>query len=111
MVENGFLYRSAAGLYLPCMSEKSWNERSRKAMNTEAERVTQLASRPYRKVISGDEIEGFLAEAPELPGCVTAAASVDEALEMLRDAMEGWIEAALAAGDAIPEPAAAQLTA
>lgn len=66
--------------------------------------IREIVARPYRKVISGDDIEGYLAEAPKLPGCVTAGATVDEALEMLRDAMEGWIECALAAGDPIPEP-------
>ena len=68
--------------------------------------VQEIASRPYRKVISGDDAEGYLAEAPELPGCVTAGETVDEALHMLRDAMEGWIECALLAGEGIPEPEA-----
>jgi len=73
----------------------------------ERERLIQeIASRPYRKVISGDDIEGYLAEAPELPGCVTAGETVDEALHMLRDAMEGWIECALIAGENVPEPEA-----
>ena len=66
--------------------------------------VQQIVSRPYRKVISGDDTEGYLAEAPELPGCVTAGVTVEEALEMLRDAMEGWVECALLAGELIPEP-------
>ena len=69
-------------------------------------RVQEAASRPYRKVISGDDVEGYLAEAPELPGCVTAGKTVDEALLMLRDAMEGWIECALLAGEDLPEPKA-----
>jgi len=73
----------------------------------ELERRTQeIVSRPYRKVISGDDVEGYLAEAPELPGCVTAGETVDDALRMLRDAMEGWIECALLAGEEIPEPEA-----
>lgn len=71
------------------------------------ERMVQvIVARPYQKVIRGDDIEGYLAEAPELPGCVTAGATVIEALEMLRDAMEGWVECALLAGQPIPEPAA-----
>ncbi|MGI8926456.1 MAG: type II toxin-antitoxin system HicB family antitoxin [Tepidiformaceae bacterium] len=74
------------------------------------ELLREIVSRPYRKVISGDDIEGYLAEAPELPGCVTAGETVQEALDMLRDAMEGWIEDALLAGEPIPEPAAALAT-
>ena len=73
--------------------------------------VMRLASRPYRKVIRGNEAEGFLAEAPELPGCVTAGATMEEAASMLRDAMEGWIECALAAGEPVPEPEASPLSA
>jgi antitoxin HicB len=73
----------------------------------ERERMIQeLVLRPYRKVISGDDVDGYLAEAPELPGCITAGETVEEALAMLRDAMEGWIECALVAGDSVPEPAA-----
>jgi antitoxin HicB len=76
---------------------------------TDSERealIRQIAMRPYRKVISGDDVEGYLAEAPELPGCVTAGETIEEALAMLGDAIEGWIESALAAGLPIPEPAA-----
>ncbi len=77
-------------------------------MNDERERLIQdIVARPYRKVITGDDADGYLAEAPELPGCVTAGKTVEDALAMLRDAMEGWIEAALMAGEPIPEPAAA----
>jgi antitoxin HicB len=73
----------------------------------ERERLIQeIVDRPYRKVISGDDVDGYLAEAPELPGCITAGKTVEEALAMLRDAMEGWIESALLAGETIPEPSA-----
>ena len=71
-----------------------------------ARRVAELMRRPYRKVIRGDADEGFLAEAPELPGCLTAGATEEEALENLREAMAVWLEAALVAGRSIPEPAA-----
>lgn len=69
-------------------------------------RIQEIVARPYRKVISGDDIEGYLAEAPELPGCVTAGETIEEAERMLRDAMEGWVECALMAGEEIPEPEA-----
>jgi len=80
--------------------------------DTEREALVQrFASRPYRMVITGDDIDGYLAEAPELPGCITAGETVAEAAEMLRDAIEGWIEAALVAGEAIPEPESLRATA
>ena len=66
--------------------------------------IAEIVARPYTKVIRGDDVDGYLAEAPELPGCVTAGVTVEEALLLLRDAMEGWVECALRAGDPIPEP-------
>ena len=82
---------------------------------TEVEResmVQRIVSRPYRKEVRGDDIAGYLAEAPELPGCIiTAGDTVEDALSMLRDAMEGWIESALIAGEEIPEPRAAAVPA
>ena len=71
---------------------------------TEA-RIAELMALPYRKVIRGDAEQGYLGECPELPGCVTAGETEAEALEMLHDAMEAWLENALAHGDPIPPPA------
>ena len=66
--------------------------------------VQELLARPYRKVITGDPAEGFLASAPELPGCLTAGETEEEALALLREAMALWFESALVDGDPIPEP-------
>jgi len=41
--------------------------------------VQEIVARPYHKVIRGDDLDGYLAEAPELPGCVTAGETVFEA--------------------------------
>lgn len=68
------------------------------------ERARELIQRPYRMVICGEPMEGYLAEAPELPGCFTAGETPEEALELLRDAMELWFESMLDTGDPIPEP-------
>lgn len=69
--------------------------------------VRELASRPYRRVISGDNVDGYLAEAPE----VTAGETPAEANEMLQDAIEGWIESALLAGEVVPQPAVSRASA
>jgi predicted RNase H-like HicB family nuclease len=66
--------------------------------------VDEIMRRPYHKVISGDVEEGFLALVEELPGCMTAGETEEEALELLRDAMVGWLESVLLAGDPVPEP-------
>lgn len=69
------------------------------------QKITEQLQKPYLKVIRGDRREGFLAEAPELPGCITAGETEAEALAMLNDAMAAWFETALAHGWNVPEPA------
>ena len=48
--------------------------------------------------------EAFVAEIPELPGCMAHGASQEEALAHAKDAMALWIDTAREFGDAIPEP-------
>ncbi len=72
-----------------------------------AQRAAEIARRPYRKVVSGDADDGFLIEVPDLPGCVTAGETMEEAVGLLPDAMLLWIGTALEDGHTIPEPSAA----
>jgi predicted RNase H-like HicB family nuclease len=51
---------------------------------------------------------GFIALAPDLPGCSAFGETRDEALNEVRDAIEAWIGAARAAGNPIPAPSAPQ---
>ena len=67
-------------------------------------RVAEIMKQPYRKVISGNPEQGFLAEIPDLPGCMTAGETEEEAIELLRDAMVGWLTVSLEQGLPIPEP-------
>lgn len=72
----------------------------------EVEREIQRRVRlPYHRVISGDDVEGYLGEVIELPGCLTAGATPAEALANLDDAMAAWFESALKNDLTIPEPA------
>jgi antitoxin HicB len=63
---------------------------------------------PYRVTLTPDTDEdgrsGWVAEVVELPGCVSQGATPDEAVERVRDAMEGWIAVALEDGRDIPTP-------
>lgn len=68
------------------------------------QQIADLLKRPYHKVIHGEPREGYLAEAPELPGCITAGATEAEATHNLDEAMALWFEWALAGGRPIPEP-------
>ncbi len=44
----------------------------------------------------------WVAEVPSLPGCISQGKTYDEALINIEEAIELWIEGALADGEAIP---------
>jgi predicted RNase H-like HicB family nuclease len=48
--------------------------------------------------------EAFIAEVPELPGCMADGASYREALANAEVVIQEWIETAIQVGRAIPEP-------
>jgi predicted RNase H-like HicB family nuclease len=50
------------------------------------------------------EDAAFIAEVPELPGCMAHGESQDEALRHVQDAMAAWIEVAQEIGRSIPAP-------
>jgi predicted RNase H-like HicB family nuclease len=50
------------------------------------------------------EDQAFIAEAPELPGCMADGNTHGEALSNLEVVMAEWIETAKEMGRAIPEP-------
>ena len=51
-----------------------------------------------------DEDQVFVAEVPELPGCMAHGETQEEALEQAKEAMSLWIETAQEHGDPVPEP-------
>lgn len=50
------------------------------------------------------EDAAFLAEVPELPGCLSDGETRNEALANVEDAMQAWIETARELGRDIPTP-------
>ena len=48
--------------------------------------------------------DAFVAEVPELPGCMAHGDTQEAALEHVNEAMALWIDTALEFGDPIPEP-------
>lgn len=46
----------------------------------------------------------FIAEIPELPGCMAHGDSYETVLKNLQDAAQLWIETAEECGDVIPKP-------
>ncbi|MYB41849.1 MAG: type II toxin-antitoxin system HicB family antitoxin [Chloroflexi bacterium] len=71
-------------------------------MNAEA-----LLDRPYHiRLQQRDDGDGpyWFATVEELRGCMSDGDTEAEALDSVRDAMHGWISAALEAGRLVPEP-------
>lgn len=48
--------------------------------------------------------EAFIAEVPELPGCMAHGDTQESALANVKEAMQLWLETAREFGDPIPEP-------
>jgi predicted RNase H-like HicB family nuclease len=46
----------------------------------------------------------FVAEIPELPGCMAHGETQEAALANAKEAMQLWIDTALEFGDLVPEP-------
>ena len=51
-----------------------------------------------------NEDQAFIAEAPELPGCMAHGNDQEEALKNIKDAMQFWIDTAAELGRQVPEP-------
>ena len=51
-----------------------------------------------------DEDQVFVAEVPELPGCMAHGDTQEKALKNVNEAIELWIETAREFGDPVPEP-------
>lgn len=69
--------------------------------------VEEYMKYPYTiELTPGDD--GYFVKVKELPGCMSVGDTRAEALEMIEDAMRGWLEVALEDGVAIPLPQAMQ---
>ncbi len=66
-----------------------------------------LAARYVVELVE-DESGGFVARVPDLPGCVTQGDTREEAVELIEDAKQAWLESAWEHGDEIPLPSSAR---
>ena len=51
-----------------------------------------------------DEDQVFVADVPELPGCMAHGGTHEAALSNAKQAVQLWMDTALEFGDAVPEP-------
>ena len=63
-----------------------------------------MTERRYLIVIEGAEGEHYSAYAPDLPGCVATAATIEEVEHAMQDAIAFHLEGLREAGEPISEP-------
>jgi predicted RNase H-like HicB family nuclease len=51
-----------------------------------------------------DEDQVFVADVPELPGCIAHGDTPEAALANAKEAIQLWVETAQEFGDSVPEP-------
>ena len=62
-----------------------------------------MKSREYIIIVHLDETGGFWTEVPALPGCGSQGETVDEAIEMTKDAIQGYLASLGKHGQSLPE--------
>ena len=63
------------------------------ALQKERKYEVTVKGKKYPVILHPDtEDGGFWIECPSLPGCTSQGDTVEEALEMIKDAIEGWLE-------------------
>lgn len=63
-----------------------------------------MAAREFEVVLTMEEDGGYSVTVPALPGCTSQGETRDEALAMIREAIEAYLESLEAHGDPIPGP-------
>ncbi len=59
--------------------------------------------REYVVIVHPDETGGYWTEVPAVPGCGSQGETMEEAIEMTKDAIEGVLETLRAHGKPMPE--------
>lgn len=58
----------------------------------------------YRVIIEQDENGMFIAECPSLPGCISQGKTRQEALDNIKEAIEGYLESFEKHNEPVPPP-------
>jgi antitoxin HicB len=62
-----------------------------------------MKTRTYRILLNEEPEGGFTVTVPSLPGCVTYGENLDHAMNMAREAIEGYIELLEKQGETVPD--------
>lgn len=68
--------------------------------------ISYYMNLPYTRELIPEPEGGWFIRIKELPGCMSQGETAEEAIQMIEDAMRGWLEVALKSGTPIPEPRA-----
>ena len=73
------------------------------SQNTQTEKANlDVQTRTYRLLLVEEPEGGFTVTVPSLPGCITYGENLQNALDMAKEAIEGYIEILKEQGDMIP---------
>ncbi|MEK6968054.1 MAG: type II toxin-antitoxin system HicB family antitoxin [Nanoarchaeota archaeon] len=61
-----------------------------------------MLSRKYRVVLTKDEDGVYVAEVPALPGCISQGKTKSQAVENIKEAIEGYLETLRKHNEKIP---------
>jgi predicted RNase H-like HicB family nuclease len=62
-----------------------------------------MTQRTYRILLTPEEEGGFSVSVPSLPGCFTQGETIEEAIEMAKEAISLYIESLEAEGEFVPD--------
>jgi predicted RNase H-like HicB family nuclease len=65
-----------------------------------------MSTHDYVIVVHPDEDGGYWTDVPSLPGCGSQGETVDEAIEMTKDAIMGYLESLKKHGNPLPSDSA-----
>ncbi len=64
--------------------------------------MLEMKTLSYRITLRKEPEGGYTVLVPALPGCVTCGKTVEEAIEMARDAITGYVESLIEDSEAVP---------
>lgn len=62
-----------------------------------------MTQRTYRILLTPEEEGGFSVNVPSLPGCFTQGETIEEAIEMAKEAISLYVESLEADGQLVPD--------
>jgi len=77
--------------------------RMRKLVTKKTPRVFQVIRDGVVFELQSEPEGGYTISVPSLPGCISYGKTFEEAMEMIKDALEGWLAVANEQGVPIPE--------